>query len=343
MTYGLQYFDKCQVSNVEGTAGNAEAATDIFTGRIAAKPWDYKVRQDHHYDAGALIARSAAPTIIRHLAEFNYANDMDDREIVWLTEMGLCLGSYSSNVWTFAPTWITTGNAPGDTAGISTFTWEMGNNELDGEVEYCFVKRLEIAGAAGGLITVSADIVGRQFITAGTFTDLSATGIVAREYFPFELAKFYITNFDTDWATTFGTPTQVYNVESFSFVWESGFMPHFPGDGTAYFYNVTENPSLKKATLTLEQTQSSASPAFATELAAALAGTSRYVTVELIGTGGTREVQIQMAGTYMDFPEGERDGLATFNTVLENVGYGVGAATVDTLDIIINSSLTAFP
>jgi len=343
MTYGLQYFDKCQVSNVEGTAGNAEAATDIFTGRIAAKPWDYKVRQDHHYDAGALIARSAAPTIIRHLAEFNYANDMDDREIVWLTEMGLCLGSYSSNVWTFAPTWITTGNAPGDTAGISTFTWEMGNNELDGEVEYCFVKRLEIAGAAGGLITVSADIVGRQFITAGTFTDLSATGIVAREYFPFELAKFYITNFDTDWATTFGTPTQVYNVESFSFVWESGFMPHFPGDGVAYFHDVTENPAAKKATITLEQSQTSATPSFDTELAAALAGTTRYVTLDLFGTGGTRNVKVRMAGTYTDFPEGEKDGVTTFNTVLENVGYGVGSATVDTLDIIINSSLTAFP
>jgi len=343
MTYGLQYFDKCQVSNVEGTAGNAEAATDIFTGRIAAKPWDYKVRQDHHYDAGALIARSAAPTIIRYLAEFNYANDMDDREIVWLTEMGLCLGSYSSNVWTFAPTWITTGNAPGDTAGISTFTWEMGNNELDGEVEYCFVKRLEIAGAAGGLITVSADIVGRQFITAGTFTDLSATGIVAREYFPFELAKFYIDTFNTDWATTMALETQVYNVESFSFVWESGFLPHFPGGGVAYFHDVTENPAAKKATITLEQSQTSATPSFDTELAAALAGTTRYVTLDLFGTGGTRNVKVRMAGTYTDFPEGEKDGVTTFNTVLENVGYGVGTATVDTLDIIINSSLTAFP
>jgi len=343
MTYGLQYFDKCQVSNVEGTAGNAEAAVEIFTGRIAAKPWDYYVKQDHHYSAGALIQRSAAPTVVRHLAQFNYANDLDDREIAWLVASALCEESIAGQVWSFLPTWEDTSNAPGDTAGIRTFTWEMGNVQAQGEVEYCFVQRLEIAGTAGELCTVSADIVGRRFLTSGSFTDLSATGIVNREYFPFELAKFYITNFDTDWATTFGTPTQVYNVESFSFVWESGFMPHFPGDGTAYFYNVTENPSLKKATLTLEQTQSSASPAFATELAAALAGTSRYVTVELIGTGGTREVQIQMAGTYMDFPEGERDGLATFNTVLENVGYGVGAATVDTLDIIINSSLTAFP
>jgi len=50
-----------------------------------------------------------------------------------------------------------------------------------------------------------------------------------------------------------------------------------------------------------------------------------------------------MAGTYTDFPEGEKDGVTTFNTVLENVGYGVGTATVDTLDIVINSSLAAFP
>lgn len=343
MTYGLTYFDKVQVSNVEGTPGTAEAATDIFTGVIAAKPWDYKVKQDHHYSAGALIPRSTAPTVVRHLAEFNYANDMDDREIVWLTEMALCLGAYSSNVWSFLPTWKDTGNAPGDTAGITTFTWEMGNVQAQGEVEYCFVQRLEIAGESGGLITVSADIVGRQFITSGSFTDLSATGIVAREYFPFELAKFYIDNFDTDWATTFTSPTQVFNIESFSFVWESGFLPHFPGSGNAYFYDVTENPELKKATITLAQAQTSATPVFATELAATLAGTSRYLTLELNGTGGTRQVKIQVAGTYMDFSEGDVNGVKTFDTVLESVGYGVGSATVDTLDMVINSSLTAFP
>ncbi len=343
MTYGLTYFDKCQVSNVEGTPGNAEAATEIFTGMIAAKPWDYKVKQDHHYSAGALIARSVPPTVVRHLAQFNYANDMDDREIAWLVAMALCEESIVTNTWSFLPTWEDTGNAPGDTAGIRTMTWEMGNVQAQGEVEFCFVQRLEIAGKAGELITVSADIVGRQFLTSGSFTDLTGTGIISREYFPFELAKFYIDNFDTDWATTFTSPTQVYNIEEFSFVWESGMVPHFPGAGNAYFYDVTENPELKKATISLSQNQVSATPAFSTELAATLAGTSRYLTLELNGTGGTRQVKIQVAGTYMDFAEGEVEGVKTFNTVLENVGYGVGAATVDTLDIIINSSLTGFP
>ena len=343
MTYGLRYFDKVQVSNAEGTPGSAEAATEIFTGLIAAKPWDYHVKQDHHYSAGVLIPRSTAPTVVRKLAPFNYSNDMDDREICWLMSSALCAASIVTNTWTYAPTWTTTGNAPGDTNGISTFTWEAGNNELDGEVEYCFVQRLEIAGTAGELITVSADIVGRQFITTGSFTDLSATGIVAREYFPFESAKFYIDAFDTDWATTFTTPTQILNVESFSFVLETGFLPHFPAAGNTYFYDVTENPEIKKATLTLEQSQVSASPSFDTELAASLAGTSRYVTVELNGTGGTREVLIQMAGTYKEFPEGDREGVTTFNTVLGSVGYGVGSAAVDQLDVTINSSLTAFP
>jgi len=280
---------------------------------------------------------------VRYLAEFNYANDMDDVELAWLISSALCQESIATNTWSFLPTWITTGNRPGDTAGINTFTWEMGNNELDGEVEYCFVQRLEIAGAAGELITVSADIVGRQFITSGSFTDLSGTGIVAREYFPFELAEFYIDDFNTDWATSVAQETQVYNVESFSFVLETGFLAHFKGDGQLYFYDVIENPSAKKATITLEQAQTSATPSFDTELAAALAGTTRYVVLKLGGTGGTRELKIQMAGTYTDFPEGEVDGVTTFNTVLENVGYGVGTATVDTLDIILNSSLTAFP
>jgi len=344
MTYGLRYFDKVQVSNVEGTPGVAEAATEIFTGEILAKPWDYMQKQDHHYNAGALINRSTAPTVVRHLAEFNYSNDMDDREIIWLIESALCLGSVSTNTWSFLPTWEDTGNAPGDTAGISTFTWEMGGVQAQGEVAYCFVQRLEIAGSsAEELITVSADIVGRQFITEGSFTDLSGTGIVARVHFPFSLAKFYIDNFDTNWATTFTTPAQIYNIESFSFVWESGMLPHFPGAGNYYFYDVTENPELKKATITLAQNQTSATPAFSTELAAALAGTSRYLTLDLYGTGGTREVKIQVAATYMDFKEGDVGGIRTFDTVLENVGYGVGGAAVDTLDIVVNSSLTAFP
>ena len=281
--------------------------------------------------------------MVRHLAEFNYANDMDDREICWLVSSALCKESIVTNTWSFLPTWITSGNAPGDTNGIRTFTWEMGNNILAGEVEYCFVQRLEISGRPGELITVSADIVGRQFITTGSFTDLSGTGIVAREYFPFELAKFYIDNFDTNWATSFTTPTQIYNVEEFSFVFETGFNAHFKPSGQLYFYDVTENPEAKKATLTLKQAMTSATPAFATELAAALAGTTRYVTVDLFGTGATREVKIQMAGTYMAFPESTEDGVITFDTVLEGVGYGVGTATVDMLDIVINSSLTAFP
>lgn len=342
MTYGLTYFDKVQVGNVE-TAGAAEAAVEIFTGRIAAKPWDYKEKVDHHYSAGALIHRSTVPTVVRHLAEFNYANDLDDREIAWLVASSLCEESIAVNTWSFLPTWEDTGNAPGDTAGIRTFTWEMGNVQAQGEVEYCFVQRLEIAGRKGELCTVSADIVGRQFITTGSFTDLSGTGIVAREYFPFSLAKFYIDNFDTNWATTFATPTQIYNIEEFSFVWESGMLPHFTPSGQLYFYDVTENPELKKATLTLKQAQTSASPVFATELAATLAGTARYVTMELVGTGGTRNVKVQLKATYTDFPEGEQDGLTAFDTVLEGAGQGVGSATVDYLDIILNSSLTAFP
>jgi len=449
MTYGLQYFDKCQVSGHEVTLGTAIAATEILTGRIAAKPWDYKPKQDHHYDAGVLVGRSTAPTVERYLAQFNYANELDDREIAWLLSSALCertavhddnnagatyyqagtvltngsatmgiadtdtnletayedatgdcsyliraadeagkfvwgfirgiatvgnnytLDIYTTigggtqnwngdqgtfditdavtwdiwavNTWSYLPTWVSTGNRPGDTNGCNVFTWEMGNNELDGEVEYCFVQRLEIAGSKGGLCTVSADIVGRQFITTGSFTNLASTGIVAREYFPFELAKFYIDTFNTDWATTFTSPAQIYNVESFSFVWESGLLPHFPAAGYAYFYDVVENPAAKKATLTLEQAQTSVSPSFDTELAAALAGTARYVTMELYGTGGTRKITVQLKADYTDFPEGEMDGVTTFNTVLEGSGYGVGGAAVDILDVTLNSSLHKFP
>lgn len=449
MTYGLQYFDKCQISGAEVTLGTALPATEILTGRIAAKPWDYKPKQDHRYDAGALIVRSKAPTVARYLAEFNYANDLDDREIAWLLSSALCertashddndsgasylqgstsltngsatLGitdtdtdleatyeddtgdsSYlvraadeagkfvwgfirvvakatneytldiyddisgsnqnwngdqgtfditdavtwdiwAVNAWSYLPTWIATGNRPGDVNGINCFTWEMGNNELDGEVEYCFVKRLEIAGTKGELCTISADIVGRQFITAGSFTNLASTGIVARVYFPFELAKFYIDDFNTNWATTFTAPTQIYNVESFSFVWESGMLPHFPAHGYSYFRDVIENPATKKATLTLEQSQTSATPSFDVELAAALAGTARYVTVELNGTDAVRKVTIRLKADYTDFPEGETDGQTTFNTVLEGLGQNVGKAAVDTLDIVLNSSLHKFP
>jgi len=449
MTYGLDYFNKVQVSPAEVTAGAALAATEILTGRIAAKPWQYKPKQDHFYNAAALIGRSAAPTVTRYLAEFNYANDLDDREIAWLLSSSLCertavhddanpgasykqaatnltngsatfgitdtdtdletayedesgdssyliraadeagkfiwgfirgiaaagndytlaiyddiTGSnqnwngdqgtfditdavtwdiWAVNTWSWLPTWVSTGNAPGDTNGCNVFTWEMGNNELDGEVEYCFVQRLEIAGSSGELCTVSADIVGRQFITSGSFTNLASTGIISREHFPFELAKFYIDDFDTNWATTFTSPTQIYNVENFSFVWESGLLPHFPASGHNYFYDVIENPSAKKATLTLEQAQTSATPSFDTELAAALAGTARYITIELYGTGGTRELTIQLKANYTDFPEGEKDGVTTFNSVLESTGQGVGSAAVDMLDVTLNSSLHKFP
>lgn len=450
-TYGLRQFDKIQVSQWEDPCGTAEVATDIFTGMISARPWDYKLKQDHYYSAGALIPRSTTPTVVQYQADFTYENDLDDREICWLMSSALrqrtgvhdenntgatyyqtgtvmadgsatfgitdtdtdlqalyqktgatnsthlivgvdevdkwiwgyiravakdvnnytldiyddISGSsqnwngddatfditdavtwdiYAVNTWSYLPAWTSTGNSPTDADGIRTFTWEMGNNELDGEIEYCFVRRLEISGRPGELCTVSADITGRQFITTGSFTGLTGTGVVAREYFPFGLAKFYLGTWNTDWATTFSGVTQIYGVEEFSWVLETGFHPHFVPHGQRYFYDVLEDPGIKKATLSLTLPVVSVTPAWDTaELPAALAGTARYIRIELFGTGGTREVQIDGKYTYADFPEGDTDGLLTFACTLESAGQSVGKATVDQLDVVINSSMTAFP
>lgn len=449
-TYGLRQFDKIQVGQWEDPCGTAEVATEIFTGMISARPWDYKLKQDHYYSAGALIPRSAVPTVVQHQADFTYENDLDDREICWLMSSALrqrtglhdennsgatyyqtgtvltngsatfgitdtntdletayeddsgdssylliavdesdkwiwghirliatsgnnytfdiwddISGSnqnwngdqgtfaiaeavtwdiFAVNTWSYLPAWTSTGNSPTDADGIRTFTWEMGNNELDGEIQYCFVRRLEISGRPDELCTVSADITGRQFLAAGAFTSLSSTGIVAREYFPFNLAKFYLGTWNTDWATTFGAVTQIYGVEEFSWVLETGFRPHFVPDGQYYFYDALEDPGIKKATLSLTLPVVSVTPAWDTaELPAALAGTARYIRIELFGTGGTREVQIDGKYTYTDFPEGDTDGLLTFACTLESAGQSVGKATVDQLDVVINSSMTAFP
>lgn len=342
-TYGLRQFDKVQVSNVENTSGSAEAATEIFTGRIDSKPWNYKTKQDHYYSAGALIPRSTVPTVVRYEADFTYENDLDDREICWLMSTTICQPSIATNTWTFEPTWVTTGNDPNATNGIETFTWEMGNNELDGEVEYVFGRRIEISGSnAGELCAVSCDLTGRQFITAGSFTDLSSTGVVAREYFPFELAEIYI---DTTWAGL-GT-NQVYGIEAFSWVFETGFYPHFVSSGQRYFYDVLEDPGIKKATLSLTIPVVSTAPAWDTaELPAALAGTARYIRIKLIGSAGSSSRYVQLDGkyTYTDFPEGDTDSLITFACTLESCGEDVGKATVDHIDVKVNSSVSAaFP
>lgn len=151
----------------EGTRGTAVAATAKWTGITAGhRLGDREVRQPVE-DRGSLAAafRSYTPSL---LWQDTLRGSVTYEDAILLFSMALAGGITPTTVDTTARLWTFTPNLTAAT-NPDTFTVEIGDDTQCYEAEYVFCESLELTGAVGEEVQVSANVVGRQLSTS-TFT-----------------------------------------------------------------------------------------------------------------------------------------------------------------------------
>lgn len=339
----LRAFRKIQVSNVEGTPGTAEAATEICYGTMSFE--ENRPIEQPDEDRGSLARNFANDFFTGNEENLTWTGDVNQRHIAWALAMAIrgnitptqpdVTNEPNAYLWTFTPG-LTTANTPDIANGIDTFTFEYGDNTQAYESEYCFATRLEISGAPNAPCKFTCDIVGRQR-TDTTFTaDLTAQSV---QRMPFNLMKFYV---DTTWAAL-GSAQKTATLKGFTWTLETMFKPRYTGDGNLYFSAVDEDK--KAPELTLIYARGTTSDAERTKFEGR---TTTFIRLELWGATEMDSGQsnppylvLDQAVRYTSWPMlGEDQGLSTVEVTAEGQYDSTGAKM---FEAALLTDLDAYP
>lgn len=237
---GIKALSYIQVGR-ETTAGTSCAATAILrdgSGVLEDKMTVAFVEEDIGYLSGqdnTYVPQKEAAISIEQVASFEQLMYPLEAGIKLITT-GAADSTGSGKVYTYT---LPTTAAP----TILTFTIEGGDNQQEEEMEYAFVEKLSISGAAGEAVKVSSDWIGRQ-VTASTKTN-SLTPPVTEKI----LAQKAVLYVDTS-GSTFGTTTVATTLVSWAFNYTTGLHAVYCADGNLYFS--TTGQGMPEATLDLE-------------------------------------------------------------------------------------------
>lgn len=338
MARALRAMRKIQISNVEGTPGTAEAATEVFLGMLTQMVHDMVLHTPDH-DRGVLAEVYEAPfRVSDDPGEIEMEVELYDRLMNFI-----CANSIRGNVtptqpdnvnepnhwlWVYEPN-LSSPNTPDETNGIDTFTMEWGDNTGAFEMEHTYTVSFEITGEPDEPVMVSWTISGFQ-ITATTFT--GALTAPAAAYFPSNLATFFI---DTSYAGIGGTQKTAM-LRAWTYTFETQFVKLRAADGNFYASGLLEN---KKAPV-LEMTFYRDGTNYPAELAKFLAQTTTYIRIALVshtemdsGQGNPPYVYLDGAYLYTEFPELEDEDGTVVSTVTAKGRYDETAAKMMTISI----------
>lgn len=342
--YAQRAFQKIQISNVEGTPGTAEAATEVVLGRMSVKTND-KVWHMFEQDRGVLAKNYEAPLQVADEIELEFEGELYDRLAVIVMSNSIrgnvtptqpdAINEPLHYKWVFEPG-LTTGNTPDIANGIDTFTLEYGDNVQAYETEYLYTKQWEISGEPNEPVTISWTMGGRQ-VTSTTFT--GALTAPSAAYFPFNLAKFYI---DTSYAGIGGT--QITGMlRAFTVTFETMFNELRAADGEYHFTGLTEDVKTLQFELTFWRDGTNA----AAELTKYLAASTSYIRIELLsntemdsGQSNPEYIWIDAAIKYIEFPETEDEDGTMVVTVTAEAFYDTTASKM--FGVTVGTTLDAF-
>ena len=273
MAYGLSKLQKCQIG-LETTPGTAIVATNVWRGMF--KMSDKSVQQTAEERVGTFF-----PT------ERNF-NASKGGEVQWgpseatfeqfpyVLEAGVKTvttgvadtgGSGKVYTYTFPTTQANT---------TSTYTLEVGSNVRVDEMEYAYVSKFTLAGAAKEALKVTATWVGRQCTDAEFTTSLSLPTV---EEVIFSKGKLYID----DTAASIGVTAKTATWLGLQMDVETGINQLWTADGISNVFGTTKNVGPKiTGKLTLEHDATGVA-----EFGYARATTVRYVKFLWEGTALT--------------------------------------------------------
>lgn len=316
MAFGNKNLRRVQVSNVEGTPGTAEAATEI----LFFENFDVKAQGVEFYmpkaDRGTLAKNVETPFPVFRNVELKGDGSLYDRLANFLfcgsirgniTPAAVGGGETLAYTWTYLPG-LSTLNTPDITDGIDTFTYEYGDNIQPYEAEFCFVKELEISGAVKEDVKFDVTFGGRQ-VTNASFT--AALTEPAAKYYAMQNTKLFI---DTSWAGLGGTQKSGV-LTGFKWNFKTGFSERFTADGNLYFTALNEDAK----EIDLELTFVRDSSIVEAELVKYLAQTTTFIRIALFSQGeidsgqnNPSYIYLDMAVKYYEWPElDDSDGQST--------------------------------
>lgn len=334
----------CQISNVEGTVGTAEAATEILLfenfSRIAHDKVFYKPEQDR----GVLAANVETPFQVSQKAEFEMEGDLYDRIANFMFSSGICTTTPAAvgGAETLAYIWaylmgLTTQNTPDVELGIDTFTVEWGNAIQEYESSHLVTSEIEISGSVNEPVKFNWKFYTRGVTESTKTAALSVPASI--NYFPMNKAKWFV---DTSYAGIGGTQkTGVL----YGFKWNLKTMltPRFTADGNFYFSGVNEDR--KKVELELQIYRDSTH--YEAELDKYQAQTTSYQRLALFGlneidSGQANPPYIYLDGAYKytEWPEvDEEDGVDVITVKAESF-YDATAAKQ--FGVTVKTPMSAF-
>lgn len=339
MAYSTRALQRAQISNVEGTPGTAEAATEILFFENLTQILHDKVFHMPEQDRGMLAKNIEMPIQVSEQTEFEAEGDLYDRLAVFMFSNAICgnitatqpsVGSQPNHyLWAFTPG-VTTQNTPDITAGIDTFTLEYGGNVQAYETEFIFTTELEISGEVNEAVTFKWSFQGRQ-VTETSFTG-ALTAPTTHQYFATNNAKWYV---DANYAAIGGTQkTGV--LKAFTWKLETGFSARYTADGNYYFTALNEDRKAPELELTFWRD----STIVEAELDKFLAQTTSYQRIALFGNtemdSGQADVPyiyLDGAWKYTEFPELDDEDGTSVITVKAEAWYDVTAAKAFTCSV----------
>lgn len=220
-----------------------------------------------------------------------------------------------------------------------TYTIEGGDDVQAEEMEYSYVEKISLKGAAGEAVNLKATWKGRQ-VTPTTYTTTATIPTV--ETMLFQKGRLYI---DTA-GGSFGATQKSNTLLGFTFDYSTGWTPVFTGDGNLYFSFIKVVKDKLEARLEITFEHDSTAVA---EIAAWRAQTPRRIQLKIAGnnvtTAGTtysaKTLIINVAGKWESFSKiDEQDG----NDVVTGVLVGKYTTTASAFgSIIVVNEVSALP
>jgi len=345
MAYARKAFRHIQVSNVEGTPGTAEAATEVISG-IADVTYSDKVFHVPEEDRNSLSLNHANRVIVGREVSGTITGDLNQRIALWLFS-----NTIRGNVTPTQPAataepnayqsvyepGLTTANTPDIANGIDTYTLEFGDGLQSYEVEYVVTTSLSIEITPNGVATFSWEWFGRQLTETTVTGALTMASTIQR--MPSNLATFYVDSSVANWGNTPVSGLLLGATVTF----DTMFTPLYPADGTLYFSDVNEDK--KEVTVEYVFRRGTNSEL---EKAKYDAMTTAYHRIKLVGStemdsaqSNPPHVLIDIAGQYHEFGDiGDEGGSTTETATLKSV-YDVTGSKEYSVTVLTN--LAALP
>lgn len=315
MAVGSRALRRVQISNVEGTVGTAEAATEILFFEEVTQLTQAAVFHKPKQDRGSLARYVERDFQVSQYAELEMSGDLYDRLMVFIAANSIRgnVTATQPNAGTkpneylhvFEPA-LAALNTPDLTDGIDTFTLEWGNQIQEYESPYMVTIEWTIEGVASNdedaAVTVSWKVFVRG-VTESTFT-AALSAPTTHQYFAVNKAKWFV---DTSYAGIGGTQkTGV--LKGFKYTFATEMTPRFSADGNFYFSGVNQDAIAPELELTMWRDNT----VFEAELDKYLANpkTIAFHRIALFGhtemdsgQANPPYIYLDIAGTYEDWPE----------------------------------------